>query len=116
MSSGDTLVDRGADRLRDLSERAAAHGGVTSKLAQPLAEDSDFLRKLKPSLIKARAKGTLPIDEHPAPADVPKAPASGPKRKRRRGVSPLIVVGAALATGVLLAKWIDWRSHAHPRG
>ena len=114
MSSGDTLVERGADRLRDLSERAAAQGGVTSKLARPLAEDSDFLRKLKPSLIKARAKGELPMDKQPSPTEVPKAP---PARRKKKGrVSPLLVVGAALATGVVLAKWIDWRSHAHPRG
>jgi hypothetical protein len=25
------------------------------------------------------------------------------------------VVGAALAAGILAAKWIDWRGHAHPR-
>jgi hypothetical protein len=114
MSSGDTLVDQGADRLRDLSERAAEHGGVTSKLAQPLAEDSDFLRKLKPSLIKARAKGALPMDEQPSPTDVPEGPPT--ERKKKGRVSPLVVVGAALVTGVMLAKWIDWRGHAHPRG
>jgi hypothetical protein len=43
------------------------------------------------------------------------------KAKRHRGEaskggpSPFLVVGLALATGVVLAKWIDWRSHAHPR-
>jgi hypothetical protein len=109
------LVERGADRLRDLSERAAAQGGFTSKLAQPLAEDSDFLRKLKPSLIKARAKGELPMDEQPSPTEVPKTPPAERKKKKGR-VSPLLVVGAALVTGVVLAKWIDWRGHAHPRG
>lgn len=31
------------------------------------------------------------------------------------GVSPLAVVGAALAGGIALAKWLDWRGHAHPR-
>ena len=29
--------------------------------------------------------------------------------------SPLAVLAAALAAGVVLAKWIDWRGHAHPR-
>jgi len=35
----------------------AGEGGLRSKLAQPLAEDADFIRKMKPSLIKARATG-----------------------------------------------------------
>jgi hypothetical protein len=26
------------------------------------------------------------------------------------------IVGAAFLAGVLLAKWLDWRGHAHPRG
>jgi hypothetical protein len=29
--------------------------------------------------------------------------------------SPFAVVALALAAGVALAKWIDWRGHAHPR-
>jgi hypothetical protein len=36
-----------------------------------------------------------------------------PARKKQRAAL-LIVAGAAL-TGVLLARLIDWRSHAHPR-
>ncbi len=113
MTTADTLVDRGADRLRDLSNRAADRGGVTQKLAKPLAEDADFLRKLKPSLMMARAKGELPMDEQPRSIDVPPAPRGS--RSKKSGISPLVIVGAALATGVLLAKWIDWRGHAHPR-
>ena len=39
-----------------------------------------------------------------------------PKKKSRGGgPSPLLVVGAALVAGIVLAKWIDWRGHAHPR-
>lgn len=37
-----------------------------------------------------------------------------PARDSRQG-GALAVVGAALAAGVLLAKLIDWRGHAHPR-
>jgi hypothetical protein len=33
-----------------------------------------------------------------------------------RGVNPFLVVAGAAAAGVLLAKLIDWRGHAHPRG
>jgi hypothetical protein len=44
---------------------------------------------------------------------------SGPQldrpKKKRRGPNPFVVVGAALALGVFLAKVLDWRSHAHPR-
>ena len=36
-------------------------------------------------------------------------------RKKSGGPSPWVVVGAALAAGIVLAKWIDWRGHAHPR-
>jgi hypothetical protein len=34
---------------------------------------------------------------------------------RRTAMSPLPLVGAALAAGVVLAKFLDWRGHAHPR-
>ena len=115
MTTADTLVDRGADGLRELSNRAAKHGGMTQKLARPLAEDADFLRKLKPSLMMARAKGELPMDEQPRPVEVPPASRGSRSEKSKSGISPLVIVGAALVTGVLLAKWIDWRGHAHPR-
>jgi hypothetical protein len=131
MSKADLLVDRGADRLEGLSRKAAAKGGFAAKLADELAEDAAFLRKLKPSLIKARAKGQAPINRAPDPE--PKAPSTpqftAPKRKtrkrtkkastnsgrRRKGPNPFLVAGAALATGIVLAKVIDWRGHAHPR-
>jgi hypothetical protein len=35
---------------------------------------------------------------------------------RPTGPDPLVVAAAAAAIGVLLAKVIDWRAHAHPRG
>ena len=65
MSKGDRLIEKGSEWLGRLSGKAAARGGVAGKLASPLAEDSAFLRKLKPSLIKARAKGRR-ADEGPA--------------------------------------------------
>src|SRR5205823_4845931 len=69
MSKADLLVERGADRLEGLSRKAAAKGGFAAKLADELAEDAAFLRKLKPSLIKARAQGRTPVT--PAPARKP---------------------------------------------
>jgi len=126
MSKGDLLVERGASRLEDLSRKAAAKGGFAAKLADELAEDAVFLRKLKPSLIKARAKGRAPIaraeDREPeapsapqiaAPRRKPKAKAK--KRRRSGGPNPFLVAGVALAAGIAIAKVIDWRGHAHPR-
>jgi hypothetical protein len=125
MSKADLMVERGAERLEELSRKAAAKGGFAGKLAGELAEDAAFLRKLKPSLIKARAKGRAPIarasDREPEP-QAPSAPrATAPRRKpkakrsRRGGPNPFLVAGVALAAGIAIAKVIDWRGHAHPR-
>jgi hypothetical protein len=121
MNKADQLIDRAADRLRELADRAAAEGGVAAKLADPLAEDAAFLRKLKPSLIAARAKGQAPTNQ-PAGSGAPAAPTRPqipdrpkPKRAKGGGPSPFLVVGAALVAGIVLAKVIDWRGHAHPR-
>ena len=113
---GDRAVDSGADKLQDLSGKAAAKGGLGAKLANELADDAAFLRKLKPSLIAKRAKGELPKDAEPG-TGTPTAPA-GPqhaKPKRTRSVNPFVVAGAAFGVGTLIAKLIDWRGHAHPR-
>ena len=124
MSKADLLVERGAARLEDLSRKAAGKGGFAAKLADELAEDAAFLRKLKPSLIKARAKGRAPItrasDRQPEAPSAPQitAPLPKPKAKRRprgRGPNPFLVAGVALAAGIAIAKVIDWRGHAHPR-
>lgn len=117
-AKADQVVDRAADRLREFADRAAAEGGVAAKLAHPLAEDAAFLRKLKPSLIAARVKGEAPTDQ-PAGSSEPVAP-SAPQlgaRPKRKGVgpNPFLIVGAALVAGIVLAKVIDWRGHAHPR-
>jgi hypothetical protein len=114
---GDRAVDSGADKLEDLSGKAAAKGGLGAKLADELADDAAFLRKLKPSLIAKRAKGQLPKNAEPG-SGTPAAP-SGPqhatRQKRSGGPNPFVVAGAAFGAGTLLAKLIDWRSHAHPR-
>jgi len=123
VTKGDLLVERGAQRLQQLADRAAARGdGVGEWLSEELRSDAAFLRKLKPSLVAARAKGDAPTNQEPA-APTPPAP-SGPqlgsrpkkkKAKRSGGPSPMLVVGAALVAGMMLAKVIDWRGHAHPR-
>jgi hypothetical protein len=113
---GDRAVESGADKLEDLSGKAAAKGGLGTKVADELAADAAFLRKLKPSLIVKRAQGRLPKDAEPG-ASTPAAP-SGPQHappKRSGGPNPFVVAGAAFGAGTLIAKLIDWRSHAHPR-
>jgi hypothetical protein len=113
---GDQLVDRGADRLQELADKAAAEGGVKAKLAQELADDAAFLRKLKPSLMVARARGDAPTNQKPAEGTVaPSGPQLGTRPKPGTGPNPFVIVAAALALGIVLAKVIDWRGHAHPR-
>jgi hypothetical protein len=124
VSKADLLVERGAGRLQALADRAATRGdGVGEWLSEELRADAAFLRKLKPSLIAARARGDAPTNQRPE-APPPAAPSetqqgSRPKRKRAKseggGPAPLLVVGAALVAGIVLAKVIDWRGHAHPR-
>lgn len=119
MNKADQLVDRAADGLRSLADRAAAQGGVAAKLADELADDAAFLRKMKPSLIVARARGEAPTNSPPASAASLAAPArpspAGGTKSGGSGPSPLLIVGAALVAGIVIAKLIDWRGHAHPR-
>ena len=124
MSAGDQRVDSAADKLQSVASSMASEGGMKAKLAGPLADDADFLRKLKPSLIKARARGEAPTDQPPSAGTAAAAPsgpqlAKPPKPKKHRGggggPNPWVVAGVALAAGIFLARWIDWRGHAHPR-
>jgi hypothetical protein len=125
MTKADQLIERGAERLTELSRKAAARGGVAAKLADELAEDAVFLRKLKPSLIAARARGHAPTNQPPTASEpaAPSAPqVTTPRRppqtksgRPKKGPNPFLVAGVAFAAGIALAKVIDWRSHAHPR-
>ena len=115
----DQIVDSAASRLQQLADRAAAEGGLKAKFAGELADDAAFLRKLKPSLIVKRAKGEAPTNQKPAQGTVaPSSPQLGvrkPTKKGSGGPSPWLVLGAALVAGIVLAKVVDWRGHAHPR-
>jgi hypothetical protein len=119
VTAADQKVERAANRLQRFASQLAGEGGVRAKLAEPLAEDADFIRKLKPSLIKARAKGEAPTNQKPGKAPLsPPSPQLGEKPKPKKtggGPNPWLVVGIGLAAGIVLAKWIDWRGHAHPR-
>jgi hypothetical protein len=116
MTRGDQVVERGADKLEELSERTAAEGGLRARLSDELADDAAFLRKLKPSLMAARAKGEAPTNEKPG--EVRRAPGgpqlARPKPKGKRP-NPWVVLGGAIIGGYFVAKVVDWRGHAHPR-
>jgi hypothetical protein len=125
-STTDRKLDEAADKVQAVVDQWQRAGGVKAKIADALADDPAFLRKLKPSLVAARARGEAPTDQAPSePAKPPRGP-SGPQRERSRpkskkagrsgGPNPFVVVGAALALGMLAAKILDWRGHAHPRG
>jgi len=116
MTKGDVLMERGAGKLQRLADRAAASGGLAGKLAQPLADDAQLFRRMKPSLIVARAKGNAPTDLEPGKGVVaPTGPQMGKRPRKRGGPNPFLVMGVALAAGIGLAKLLDWRGHAHPR-
>jgi hypothetical protein len=114
MTKADQTVESAADKLEEFVREAQRSGGLKAKVGDALAEDPEFLRKLKPSLIAARAKGEAPTDT-PAPSAPSGPQLVRPKREKSGGLSPWVVVGAALAGGYLLAKILDWRAHAHPR-
>jgi hypothetical protein len=114
MTRGDQAIDAAADKLETFVQEAERQGGVKAKVGEAFAEDPQFLRKLKPSLVAARARGEHPHE--PQASQAPPRPPKPPQPQRRGGgPSPWLVLGAAFAVGVLLAKTIDWRGHAHPR-
>ena len=106
MSKRERIIEQGAERLTDAATKAATRGGLVGKLAQPLAEDSAFARKLKPRLVTARAEGEVPGWATPA-----HEPEEGAGER-----DPLVWIGVALGAGMATAKFLDWRGHAHPRG
>jgi hypothetical protein len=118
MNRADQLIDQAADRLQQFANGAAAEGGLKAKIAEPLADDAALLRRMKPSLIRARIKGEAPTGLAPAEGTVaPAGPQLGerPKPPGEAGPNPFVVIAIAFAAGIVLAKLIDWRGHAHPR-
>lgn len=116
MTKADQAVEKAADRIDAFVRESRAHGGIKSKVGEALAEDPEFLRKLRPSLIKARMKGDGPPVEPPGGvAHAPSGPQLERPKRRRGGTNPWLVLGVAVVAGYTLAKIVDWRGHAHPR-
>ena len=117
-TKADDMVERAASRLDQLSQEAATSDGIKAKIADELADDADFLRKMKPSLVKERIKGNEPV-EPAGGASPPPKPLPRPRPKAKKpgsgGPSPILVLAVAFAVGYALAKVVDWRGHAHPR-
>jgi hypothetical protein len=111
MTAVDELIEKGAERLEQASDRVGSGNGFKGRLREELADDAQFLRKLKPSAIAARAHGEKPPEDTMV--------ATPPPRPQRRssggGPNPLLVVACAFVAGYVLAKLVDWRGHAHPR-
>jgi hypothetical protein len=117
MNAADEKVERGADKLEQLVAAGSRAGGVKAKVAKLFADDPEFLRQLKPSLIAARAKGEAPTDQEPTEVTPPQpAPRPKPKAKKKGGGPSLfVVIGAAFAVGIALAHGLDWAGHRYPR-
>jgi hypothetical protein len=49
-----------------------------------------------------------------APGPTPPSSNGGPPRAGNATRTLAIVVGVAFLAGVLVARWLDWRTHAHP--
>lgn len=93
MTNGDVIVERGAESLEDMARRAEARADDKGDLiAEELDASADFIRKLKPSAISARVR---------------KMKAQKGKRRRSGSPAPLVIVGAALLAGMLVARLID---------
>ena len=95
MTKADLLVERGAARLQQLARQAAGRGdGIGEWLSEELQADAEFLRKLKPTLIKARARGEKPstppaAGAPPPPPPSPPAPKRDkPKKSKKKGGGP----------------------------
>jgi hypothetical protein len=115
MTRGDKLVERAADRLEAYAREAAGETGLKSKLAAPLADDAVLLRGMRPSRIAARLRGE-PAHEAGVSTPLPRRePEARGTRSPDRGPSPILFAVGAFAMGLLIAKVIDWRGHAHPR-
>jgi hypothetical protein len=103
--TGDAILDKGADRLMEFSERAAEAGGTAGRIAEQLAQDAIRLRRMSSNIA---AEQVQEIGQTEAE--------SNGRPPRRRGPSPFLFIGVAFVAGVVLAKVLEWRADVEPRG
>ena len=96
MTKADQTIERAADWLQKRAETFAGGNGLKGKLAQPLAEDAAFLRKLKPSLMAARARGEAPTNQKPGSGTVAPSPPQLGERPKPLGAKVLYWSSPAL--------------------
>jgi len=72
--------------------------------------DPALLHALRSKLLAVRHRGTPTAPRAPSGPQLPRP------TQRRNGPNPWLLVGGAFAVGVLTARAIAWRAHAHPRG
>ena len=85
MTKADQAVDTAADRVAAFVRDSRRAGGIKGKLGDALADDPEFIRKLKPSLIRARAKGKQTVDPTPHAPSGPQVDRPRPPQAKRRG-------------------------------
>jgi hypothetical protein len=119
MTRGDQLIERAAGKLDAFARRSAGATGIKGKLSGPLADDAELLRGMRPSHIAARLRGRAGGEVTRASAvtePLSPVPPEPPRKKQPRSGPPAIALAAgAFALGIVIAKVIDWRGHAHPR-
>jgi hypothetical protein len=94
--AADRLFDRAAGKLQGFG----------------FADDAEFLRKLKPSLVLARTRGRTSTGAPTNGGGGTQRPArSLPRPKAPGAPHPLLIVGVALAAGIVLARLLDSRGH-----
>jgi hypothetical protein len=103
--TGEAILDKGADRLMELSERAAEAGGPAASLAEPLAQDAVRLRRMSSNIAAEQIQETGQTEAE-----------SNGRPSRRLGPSPFLFIGVAFVAGVVLAKVLEWRTDVEPRG
>ena len=80
LTRGDRVVESAADKLQGLANTFATQGRWKARVAEEVADDATFVRRLKPSLMKARWRGEAPTDQPPGSGAVaPSGPQLGPR-------------------------------------
>jgi hypothetical protein len=123
---GDGIGEWLAEELRDdaaflrkltpskVKARAKSNGATNQAPASPEPEAPPPAAAPEMPVAETPVAESEPTEIRAAPPPQPKAKKK-PKKKTRGGPPPVVIVGAALVAGIVLAKVIDWRGHAHPR-